>query len=113
MKKEFLNEKIETMSPEELRPIQEEKFLKQIDYVRKKQNMEPAQLGFEKLVVGAEPGGGVPAVKKRLQEEYQCLLSEGMGNSDAAPIIFGECPAQQGMHFCAQEYIFPELINYA
>ncbi len=81
------------------------------DYVRKKQNMEPSELGFEKLVVGAEPGGGVPAVKKRLQEEYQCLLSEGMGNSDAAPIIFGECPAQQGMHFCAQEYIFPELIN--
>ena len=34
-----------------------------------------------------------------------------MGNSDAAPIIFGECPAQQGMHFCAQEYIVPELIN--
>ena len=81
------------------------------DYVKKKQNMEPSELGFKKLVVGAEPGGGVPAVKKRLQEEYQCLLSEGMGNSDAAPIIFGECPAQQGMHFCAQEYIFPELIN--
>ena len=81
------------------------------DYLRKKQNMEPSELGFRKLVVGAEPGGGVPAVKKRLQEDYQCLLSEGMGNSDAAPIIFGECPAQQGMHFCAQEYIFPELIN--
>jgi len=36
MKKEFLNEKIETMSPEELRPIQEEKFLKQIEYVWEK-----------------------------------------------------------------------------
>jgi phenylacetate-CoA ligase len=81
------------------------------DYVKKKQNMEPAELGFRKLVVGAEPGGGVPAIKKRLQEDYQCLLSEGMGNSDAAPIIFGECPAQQGMHFCAQEYIFCELID--
>jgi len=81
------------------------------DYLRKKKKMEPSELGFKKLVVGAEPGGGVPAVKKRLQEDYQCLLSEGMGNSDAAPIIFGECPAQQGMHFCAQEYIFPELIN--
>jgi phenylacetate-CoA ligase len=34
-----------------------------------------------------------------------------MGNSDAAPIIFGECPAQQGMHFCAQEYIVCELID--
>ena len=82
-----------------------------VDYVRKKQNVEPSKLGFRKLVVGAEPGGGVPAVKKRLQEEYQCLLSEGMGNSDAAPIIFGECPAQQGMHFCAQEYIVCELID--
>jgi phenylacetate-CoA ligase len=81
------------------------------DYLRKKENMDPSELGFEKLVVGAEPGGGVPAIKKRLQEDYQCLLSEGMGSSDAAPIIFGECPAQQGMHFCAQEYIFPELIN--
>jgi phenylacetate-CoA ligase len=81
------------------------------DYVRKKQNMEPSELGFEKLVVGAEPGGGVPAIKKRLQTDYQCIISEGMGNSDAAPIIFGECPAQQGMHFCAQEYIFPELID--
>ncbi len=81
------------------------------DYVKKKQNMEPAELGFRKLVVGAEPGGGVPAIKKRLQEDYQCLLSEGMGNSDAAPIIFGECPAQKGMHFCAQEYIFCELID--
>ncbi|MBL7211840.1 MAG: phenylacetate--CoA ligase family protein [Desulfobacteraceae bacterium] len=81
------------------------------DYLRKKENIDPSDLGFKKLVVGAEPGGGVPAIKKRLQEDYQCLLSEGMGNSDAAPIIFGECPAQQGMHFCAQEYIFPELIN--
>ncbi len=81
------------------------------DYVRKNHNMEPSELGFEKLVVGAEPGGGVPAIKKRLQTDYQCIVSEGMGNSDAAPIIFGECPAQQGMHFCAQEYIFPELID--
>jgi phenylacetate-CoA ligase len=81
------------------------------DYVRKNHNMEPSELGFEKLVVGAEPGGGVPAIKKRLQADYQSLISEGMGNSDAAPIIFGECPAQQGMHFCAQEYIFPELID--
>ena len=33
MKKEFLNKKFETMSSAELRPIQEEKFSKQIDYV--------------------------------------------------------------------------------
>ena len=62
---------------------------------------------IEKIFIEAkpEPGGGVPAIKKRLREDYQCLVSEGMGNSDAATIIFGESPAQQGMHFCAQEYI--------
>lgn len=81
------------------------------DYVRKNHNMPASELGFRKLVVGAEPGGGVPAIKKRLQEDYQAIVSEGMGNSDAAPIIFGECPAGKGMHFCAQEYIFCELID--
>ena len=33
MKKEFFNEKMETMGVEELRPVQEEKFLKQMAYV--------------------------------------------------------------------------------
>jgi phenylacetate-CoA ligase len=28
-----------------------------------------------------------------------------------APIIFGECPEQVGMHFCAQEFIIPEVID--
>jgi phenylacetate-CoA ligase len=81
------------------------------EHVRKKCNMEPVQLGYEKLVVGAEPGGGIPAVRKQLEEAYGCRVTEGLGNSDAAPIIFGECPEQQGMHFCAQEYIYCELID--
>lgn len=81
------------------------------EYVRKKHNMPVSQLGYQKLVVGAEPGGGVPAVRKQLQEEYKCRVTEGLGNSDAAPIIFGECDQQQGMHFCGQEYIYCELID--
>ncbi|MGO9567192.1 MAG: phenylacetate--CoA ligase family protein [Desulfomonilaceae bacterium] len=81
------------------------------EYVRKKYGLEPSQLGYEKLVVGAEPGGGIPAIRKQLEEAYNCRVHEGLGNSDAAPIIFGECPQQQGMHFCAQEYIYCELID--
>ncbi len=81
------------------------------EYVKKKHGMEPAQLGYEKLVVGAEPGGGVPSIRKQIQEAYQCRVTEGLGNSDAAPIVFGECAEQQGMHFCAQEYIYCELID--
>jgi len=81
------------------------------EYVRSKYKMEPSELGFRKLVVGAEPGGGIPSIRRKLQEDYQCRVTEGLGNSDAAPIIFGECPYQQGMHFCAQEFIVCELID--
>ena len=81
------------------------------EYVRSRYKMEPSELGFRKLVVGAEPGGGIPSIRRKLQEDYQCRVTEGLGNSDAAPIIFGECPYQQGMHFCAQEFIVCELID--
>lgn len=81
------------------------------EYVVKKYGMSPSELGFRKFVVGAEPGGGVPSVRKKIQADFGSVVLEGMGNSDAAPIIFGECRFQEGMHFCAQEYIVCELID--
>jgi phenylacetate-CoA ligase len=80
------------------------------DYLRKK-NMDPRELGIRKIICGAELGGGVPSIRKRIQEDYDCVVTEGMGNSDAAPIIFGECLEQAGMHFSGQEYILCELID--
>jgi len=81
------------------------------EYVAKKYGMSPSELGFRKFVVGAEPGGGVPSIRKKIQDDFGSVVLEGMGNSDAAPIIFGECRFQDGMHFCAQEYIVCELID--
>jgi phenylacetate-CoA ligase len=80
------------------------------DYLRKK-NMDPKELGVRKIICGAEMGGGVPSIRKRIQEDYDCIVTEGMGNSDAAPIIFGECLEQAGMHFSGQEHILCELID--
>jgi phenylacetate-CoA ligase len=81
------------------------------DYMRSKLTMEPSGLGLKKIISGAEPGAGIPAIRKRIEEDFGCLLTEGLGNSDAAPIIFGECPYQKGMHFCGQEFILCELIH--
>lgn len=80
------------------------------DYLRKK-NIDPKELGIRKIICGAEMGGGVPSIRKRIQEDYDCIVTEGMGNSDAAPIIFGECLEQAGMHFSGQEHILCELID--
>ena len=81
------------------------------DYIRSKLKMNPSELGIKKITSGAEPGAGIPSIRKKIQEDFGCHLTEGLGNADAAPIIFGECPNQSGMHFCAQEFIVCELIN--
>ena len=39
-------------------------------------------------------------------------MVEGLGNSDIAPIIWSECEEQQGMHFCAQEFVIAEIIDH-
>lgn len=81
------------------------------EYARSKLGIEPSRLGFKKIISGAEPGAGMPSIRKKIQEDFGCLLTEGLGNSDAAPIIFGECPSQRGMHLCAQEFMICELIE--
>jgi phenylacetate-CoA ligase len=81
------------------------------EFIRKKYSMDPAELGFRMLTLGAEPGGGIPSIRTHLEQEFKARVTEGLGNSDAAPVIFGECPYQQGMHFNAQEYIVTELID--
>jgi phenylacetate-CoA ligase len=83
------------------------------EYCEKKHGLRPSELGFKKLMVGGEPGGGLPSMRTRLEEDYQARVTEGLGNPDAGPIICGECPEQNGMHFCAQEHIYCELIDPA
>lgn len=81
------------------------------EYVRSRYGLDPRELGLKRIISGAEPGAGIPAVRQRIESEWNAVLTEGMGNADMAPIIFGECREQAGMHFCAQEYIIPEIID--
>ena len=38
-------------------------------------------------------------------------VTEVMGIGDIAPSLFGECPHQQGMHFCGAGHVWVELID--
>ncbi|HEU4387833.1 MAG TPA: phenylacetate--CoA ligase family protein [Blastocatellia bacterium] len=80
------------------------------DYVHR-QGQDPRELGFRKIVCGAEPGGGIPSVRAKISQEWGARVTEGLGNADMAPIIFAECRDQSGMHFNAQEYVYPEIID--
>lgn len=79
-------------------------------YVREA-GMEPNTLGLKKMFCGAEPGAGIPSVRKKLQEDFGARVTEGLGNADMAPIIFSECPEQAGMHHNGPDFVLTEIID--
>lgn len=68
-------------------------------------------LGIDRVVVGGEPGGGIPSVRERIETLWGATCCEMLGNSDVAPIVFAECLERQGMHLCAQGLVHAELID--
>jgi phenylacetate-CoA ligase len=71
----------------------------------------PAPNGLLHVVAGGEPGGGIPAVRDHVQAALGVTVNEIMGIGDVSPSLFGECPLQQGMHFCGTGHVWPELID--
>ena len=64
-------------------------------------------LGLRKLILGAEPGAGIPEVRQRLETEYQAKVFDlGAGYG-----VSCDCPEYQGMHWVADDYCFYELVD--
>ena len=72
---------------------------------------DPRSLPLIHVVTGGEPGGGIPALRDHVQEVLGVTLNEIMGIGDIAPSLFGECPLQQGMHFCGTGHVWAELVD--
>lgn len=68
-------------------------------------------LGVERIIVGGEPGGGVPEIRNQIEAAWGATSCETLGNSDVVPMTFGECLERDGMHFIAQGLVHIELIN--
>lgn len=81
-----------------------------VSYVRSI-GLEPKDIGFKMIGVGGEPGGGLPKVRAKIEEEWGVRVFEAMGNADMAPVLFSECPEGKGMHFIAPDYVLCELID--
>ena len=83
------------------------------DHLSARRGIDPASLGLERILVGAEPGGGIPAVRSALQEKWQARVTESIGNGDVIPIHSGECEAQAGNHFLVPDMVLLEIIDPA
>jgi phenylacetate-CoA ligase len=66
-----------------------------------------ASLGIEKLLLGAEPGAGIPEIRERLESDYGAkVIDVGAGYG-----VSCECPEYQGMHWIADDQCYYELVD--
>jgi phenylacetate-CoA ligase len=74
---------------------------------------DPAELGLRRILLGAEPGGAIPAVRQRLADTYHAFVTEGLGNADLLPVYAGTCDELAGNHVLAQDHLYFELVDPA
>ncbi|MGP4018936.1 phenylacetate--CoA ligase family protein [Saccharopolyspora sp. 5N708] len=80
------------------------------EYLRAR-GRDPKEFGLRKIFVGGEPGGGEPAFRQHVEQEWGAPVAEGLGNADMAPVLFGEVPGSSGMRFTGGRHVLVELID--
>jgi len=73
--------------------------------------VEARALGVRAVSVGGEPGGGIPAVRQKIEELWGADCRELCGGTDLGVAYWAECEDKRGMHETAQEFIYVELVN--
>jgi phenylacetate-CoA ligase len=70
-----------------------------------------SELTVQHVVVGGEPGGGIQPIRDAIQRSWGATCTEVLGNSDIAPLVWGECLDRSGMHFCGHDMVLAELVD--
>ena len=73
--------------------------------------VDVAELGVKRLTVGAEPGGGVPEIRRHLEETWQAAVTESVGNADVVPVYSAESDLQDGCHFLTPDMVVMEIVD--
>ena len=81
------------------------------ELAREEMGFDAAELGIGRVMVGAEPGGGIPETRAQIEEVWNARCTEAIGNADVITIHSAECEAQDGCHFMVPDYLIPEIID--
>lgn len=76
-----------------------------------KKGLDAKSLGIRGFMVGGEPGGGIPHIRKKIEDTFGANCQECMGNGDMLGLMWAECEFKNGMHFVGQGACYPEIIN--
>jgi phenylacetate-CoA ligase len=73
---------------------------------------DPRELGLKLGLFGGEGGSQNPAFRKRIEDRWGLVaMNANYGLSEVHSMFGADCLKRKGMHFMAQEYLLPELIN--
>jgi phenylacetate-CoA ligase len=73
--------------------------------------LEPRGLGLRLLVTAGEPGAGLAAVRREIEEAWGAQVADTFGMSDVWSTMAGECGQGEGMHLTAGEAALVELCD--
>ena len=79
------------------------------DAVRKILKVEPSELGFKKGFMAGEALSDDE--RNRIEKTWGIVARNFYGLADVAADIAAECGNSQGLHFCGQDALVPELID--
>lgn len=67
-------------------------------------NKDIKQLGIKKLICAAEPGAGLPEVRRKLREAYGAKIFDSAGTPYGIFNISCDCEEYHGMHVVCEDY---------
>jgi phenylacetate-CoA ligase len=73
--------------------------------------VEPRSLGLRHLVTAGEPGGGLNAARREIEDAWGASVADTFGMSDVWSTMAGECGAGEGVHLTTAGHAIVELVD--
>jgi phenylacetate-CoA ligase len=74
---------------------------------------DPRSLGLDRIVTAGEPGAGLSAVRREIEEVWGAAASDTFGMSDVWSTMAGDCTEGEGLHLTTDGYVLLEVVDPA
>jgi phenylacetate-CoA ligase len=80
--------------------------------VARAENIDPRSLGFRTMFFSGEPGAGIPATKRLIEETFGAICIDSGSMGEVTPWMnITECSHRTGMHLW-QDVVYTELLDH-
>jgi len=84
-------------------------FMAHLAEVAERLGVDPRATALRRIMLGGEPGAGVPATRARIEGLWGAKACDGYGSLEFQPIGW-ECEAQAGAHL-AEDFAYAEILD--